>query len=173
MPKETGRTPKLTGRTWGDWRGKRSGGWTGPAPLRGGWEGGGVPTPGGTLRGSDQEGACAAFPLPNRQGKSARLSSWVLHPQRSPLGWDGPGGIGWRLGRSGKAGRRGPTGPKEQERNKGVSPAHLSPGSLLGSKMSLPPSETTSGRHAWAPSVLLCLSSSPHTPQGLFQPCGP
>ena len=72
-----------------------------------------------TLRGSDWGGVGAAFPLLNRLGKSAQLSGWVLHPQRSPLGWVGPGGIGGRLRRSREAGGRGPQGLEEQERNGG------------------------------------------------------
>ena len=38
--------------------GRRSGGWTGLAPLRGGWEKGGIPMPGGTLGGLEDQGKC-------------------------------------------------------------------------------------------------------------------
>ena len=59
--------------------GRRSGGQTGPAPLRGGWEWGGVPTPEGTLRGSDQGGAHSVFPLPNWAGSyTLRGPPWGL-----------------------------------------------------------------------------------------------
>ena len=53
---EDGRTPQEPGRTCGGVRGRRSGGQMGPVPLRGGWGWGGVPTPGGTLRGSEDQG---------------------------------------------------------------------------------------------------------------------
>ena len=86
-------TPKEDGRMWGDWGGQEK--WR---LDRGGWEGRGVPTPGGTLRGSDQGGVGPAFPLPHWLGKSARFSGQVLRPQRSPPGWVGPGGVGGRLG---------------------------------------------------------------------------
>ena len=107
------RTPKWTGKTWGDWVGRRSGSWT----LRGGWEGGGVPTPGGTLVVLEQGWACPVIPLPNQPRKSAWLSS--LGPQRSPLGWVGPGGLG---GRPGEASRRDPPGWEEQEGSGGGLP---------------------------------------------------
>ena len=42
----------------GERGGRRSGGWTGQAPLRGGWGRGGAPTPGGTLGGSEDWGGC-------------------------------------------------------------------------------------------------------------------
>ena len=61
-------------------------------PLRGGWDGGGVPTPGGTLGGSDQGGVHLAFPLPSWPRKPAQLSGQVLCPQRPAPGCVGPGG---------------------------------------------------------------------------------
>ena len=127
MPKEKGRTPKRTGRTCGDWEWRRSGDRKGLVPLRGGWEGGGVPTPGGTLRGSDKGGASPVFPVPNQQQKSAHISGQVLWPQRSPLGRVGPGDVGERPGRSGEPGGRGLPGPEEQERNGGCLPHPLEP----------------------------------------------
>ena len=57
-------TPKEMGGTLECWvghvgrGGRRSGGQTGPVPLRGGWEQGGVPMPGGTLGGSEDLGEC-------------------------------------------------------------------------------------------------------------------
>ena len=70
-------------------------------PLRGGWERGGAPTPGGTLRGSDQGAAGPAFPLPNQLGKSAQLSevpsglglSWGCRKEAGEIRrgrWEGP-----------------------------------------------------------------------------------
>ena len=56
-PKGMGGTPESLGRTWREGEGRRSGGGTGPAPLRGGWERGGVPTPGGAhSQQQDQQG---------------------------------------------------------------------------------------------------------------------
>ena len=57
----------------------------GSVSLRGGWEGGGVPMPGGTLRGSDQGGAPSEhFPCPisprSLHGSQAGSSSF-----RGPL----------------------------------------------------------------------------------------
>ena len=46
-PKGMGGTPKQPGRTWGEGVGRRSGGQTGPAPLRGSWGRRGVLMPGG------------------------------------------------------------------------------------------------------------------------------
>ena len=64
---------------------------------------------GGTLGCSDQGAAGPAFPLPNCLGKSAQLLGWVLHPQRSPLGCVGPGGIGKRPGENRRGRREGPS----------------------------------------------------------------
>ena len=92
--------------------------------------------------------ACQAFSLPNQPGKSAQLSGWVLRPQKSLR-------LGWSWGHRREARR-------EQERQvgraiqnwrsrrgaEGVCPAHLSPGSLLGSQVGALPSETRGRRHA-------------------------
>ena len=110
-PKEMGGTPKQTGRMWGDWEWRRSGGWTGPAPLRGGW-GGGVSMPGGTFGGLDQGRVHWEFPLSNWPGKTAWLSGQVLYPQRPPLGGVGPGSIGGRPGENRRGRWEGPSGTR-------------------------------------------------------------
>ena len=108
-PKEMGGTPKWTTRTWGDWERRRSGGWTEPVHLRGGWDRGGVPTSGGTLGDSDQRGARPAYLIPNQPGKSARFSGQVLHPQRFPPGRVDLGGIGERPGENRRSRWEGPS----------------------------------------------------------------
>ena len=50
-PKELAGILEQPGRTWGERGGRRSRSQTVPVSLRGGWEMGGVPMPGGTLRG--------------------------------------------------------------------------------------------------------------------------
>ena len=101
MPKETGGMLKWTGRTWGDWRRRRSGGQTGPAPLRGGWERGGVHTPRGTLGGSDQGETHLAFPLPNQPGKSALRPGPTPSEAHPGLRWS------WRYRKKAGKNRRG------------------------------------------------------------------
>ena len=155
MPKEKGGTPKRTGRMWGDWRGRRSEVRTGPEPLRDFYE---WRDPWGLRSGR----ARRAFLLPNRPGKSARLAGWVLCPQR-PL-----------------PGRTGPGSREEQERQVGgalqdqrsgrgaecICPTHSGPKSQLDSQVGSP--TLWDQRQAWAHSVPLSLSPTPHTPQGLF-----
>ena len=66
--------------------GRRSGDWMGPAPLRGGWGRGGVPTPGGTLRGSEDAGRTQlVFPLPNLALGSLLGSRARSSPLQGPL----------------------------------------------------------------------------------------
>ena len=140
-------------------------------PLGGGREGRGVPTPGGTLRGSDQWGVGPAFPLPNRPGKSAQLSGQVLCPQRSPLGWVGPGGIGGRLGENKRGRREGSsrTGGAGKEQ-RAFAPATWAQGACWATGWGPLPSETRGRRHAWVPSVLLSLSPTPFTPRPTLPP---
>ena len=88
-----GRNPKQPGRMWRGGRGRRSGGQTGPAPLRGGWERVGVPTPGRTFGSlEDQGGVHLAFPL----------SKWVLGGLLGSQTWSsvlwGPLWAMWVLG---------------------------------------------------------------------------
>ena len=82
MPKEKGETPKWTGRTWGDWGGRRSGGQTGSAPLRlgrsgeaGGW---------GPLGGVAEERR--AFALPPRAQEACWAPRWGPLPSETRVG---------------------------------------------------------------------------------------
>ena len=120
-------------------------------PLRGGWEWGGVPTPGGTLRGSDQRGAGPAFPLPNRLGKSAQLPGQALHPQRSPLGWVGPRGCRRDARREQKRQTGGALWDQRSRRRVGgICSAHWDLGSLLSSQANLLPYKALSRpRGSW------------------------
>ena len=86
----------------------RSGGQTGLAPLRGGWEGEGVPTPGGTLGGLGDGGSKSSIsPAQLGPGKPAGLPGWVLRPLRPPPGHVAPRGIGGRQGEKRRGGRGG------------------------------------------------------------------
>ena len=96
-------------------------------PLRGGWEGGGVPTPRGTLRGSEdqgRQGRCFSHLL--GPGKPVGVPGWIPCPPWPPLGHVGTRGVG---GRWGEKRRGGPGGPLQDQRIRvgvaGVSPAHL------------------------------------------------
>ena len=104
--------------------------------------GGGVPTPGGTFGGSDQEGAGPAFPLPNQPGKSAWLLGRVLRPQRPPPGWVSPGGVEGRPGENRRGRREGPS--RTRGAAEGICSAHQGPGSLLSSQAILPLSKAHS-----------------------------
>ena len=90
--------------------------------------------PRGTFRGSDQGGACPAFPLPNRPGKSAWLSGQVLHPQRPPPGRAGPGGIRGRPGESKRGRWEGPSRTRRVGESRGHWPHPLE----LGKPTELP-----------------------------------
>ena len=108
-PKGTGGTPKWTGRMGGvEQVESRSGGQTGPEPLRGGWGRRGVLTPGGTLGGSeDQRGTWLASPPPI-QALGSLQGSWTgfstlrgpLWPlcQRKSKGEQGGTLWDWRIG---------------------------------------------------------------------------
>ena len=129
-PKEMGGTPKWTSRTWGDWAGRRSGGQTGPVPCRGGWKGGGVPTPGGTLGDSDQGGMRWAFPLPNWPGSQAGPTPSEA-PSRPCCSW----GLGGRSRENRRGRREGPsrTGGSGEERRVFAPPTRTrKPAALLG-----------------------------------------
>ena len=64
----------------------------------------------------------AELPGPSPALQSPLQAAWVL------------GGIGGRPGRSGEAGRRDPPDWRSKRGEKGIFPAHWSPGSLLGSQ---------------------------------------
>ena len=134
--------------------------------------GGGVPTPGGTLRSLDQRGVHPAFPMPNLPGKSAHLSGWVLCPQRPPLGCVGPGGIRGRLAenRRGRWEESSRTGGVGEEQRVFASPTRAQE-TCWAPRWGTLSSDTRVTRNAWVPSVLLSLSCTLHTPQGFFQPC--
>ena len=154
-------------------RGRRSGGWTGPAPLRCGWEVGRGSHAWGDPRGLGSEGSgpsispaqsagdvCPALgpgPMPSevlsRPGWSwgCRRKAWEIRRGR----WEGPSGT------------RG-AGKEQRE----FAPPTRTKEACWAPRWGPPPPETRGRRHAWAPSVLLSLSPTPHTSQGLFQPCG-
>ena len=81
--------------------------------------------------GLGSRGERPVFPLPNWLGKSARLLGWVIHPQRSPLGQVGPGGVGGRPGEN-RRGRQ--EGPKCWRGGEGICSTYWGTGSLLGSQ---------------------------------------
>ena len=126
--------------------------------------------PGGTLKGSDQEGAPLAFPLPNWPRKTAWLSDWVLRPQRSSPGFVGPWGIGGRpgenrRGRWKRSSRMGGTGKAQKAFVHTFGPRK--PAGLLGQVPHPPRPEARLGSFCWVEP-----KPHPHHTQGLFQPCG-
>ena len=84
-------------------------------------------------------------------GKPAGLPSQVLCPLTPPLGRVGPRGMGRRRGEEEEKQMVGGTLQDWRIRGsaEGVSPAHLGPGSLLGSRTWS--STLLSQRHSWAP----------------------
>ena len=99
-----------------------------PVPLRGGWERGGVPTPGRTLGGSEDEGRVRlAFPLPNQAPGSLLGPGLGSPPSGAPAGHAGPRGVG-RGRRGGEADREGPSRIGGSGEMQLVSPTHLGPG---------------------------------------------
>ena len=134
-------------------------GWSWGRRREGTGEAGGRAPPGPEEQRKGVEGVC-----PTHSGSGSLLGS--PPPSKATSRQRGPWGHRRRAGRSGEAGGRGPPGREKQKRSGG-----RLPGSLL--RWGRPPSETRRGvRHAWASSTLLSLSPTPHTPQGVFQPCG-
>ena len=116
------------------------------------------------------------FPLPNWLGKSAQLSGWVLHPQRSSPGRVGPGGIGGRPGENRRGRREGDSRTRGAGKEQRVfAPPTQAREACWAPRWGLPPSETRSWRLTWAPSVLLSVSPPPtHTHLRAFsRPVGP
>ena len=114
-PKETGGTPERPSRMWGECGERRSGGRTGPAPVRGVWEGGRFPMSGGTSKdpliwgSKDQGGTRIVFPLPNRPWEACRAPGPNPCPPGPPLGYIGLSNIGG-MGRRREAKEEGPSG---------------------------------------------------------------
>ena len=104
-PKGTGGTPRdQVGRgTWGEWRGRRSGGGTGLVPLRGGWRKGRDPTPKGgnwgtVGRAEDQKGAWPSFPCPLGPPGTCWDPGPDPQPTETPSSHACPEGVGGREG---------------------------------------------------------------------------
>ena len=132
MLKEMGGTPKLTGRTWGDRGGRRSGGQTGLASLSPGRSGevGGRGPPGSSGRGVEVN-----CPTLSGTGEPAELpgQSPVIQDTLFPwvhLSW---GHRKEAEGSSRETGRRGPPGGRSRGGEEGVCPASSGPGCLLSS----------------------------------------
>ena len=101
--------------------------------------------------------------------KSAGEVCRVLHPQRPHLGHDGPGSGGGRVGGE----QEMQAGGALQNAGAGEEWRVSAPPTWAGKPAGLPSGVPHPLRpEAWTSSVPLTLSPTPHTPQGLFQPCG-
>ena len=121
----------------------------------------------------EQKKSGGRLPRPHGHGEPAELpgrspalqtplqATWVL------------GGIGGRPGRSGEAGGRGPPRPEEQERRGGRLSCPLKPRNPAGLPGEVScPLRPGVGAHL-GPFCSVQPKPYLHSPQGLFQPCGP
>ena len=139
-------TPKWTGRMWGHWERRRSGGQTGSVPEAGEIRRGRREGPSGN------SGREVAGDLLAHSGQGACWAPRLVNSSKAPSRMCGSWGHKREAGRSGEAGGRGPLGGAGEKRKAFALPTQAQE-ACWAPWWGPPPSETRGVGHAWAHSV--------------------